>query len=174
MIIIKIENRTRETCISPINFVNFVYNIYLYLIMATIITGLFKSQDQSAKISEDLEKAGFEDSNFIMYLHDKPVSKEIKTSIWQSFFNDNIQLEDDSLVVSVKIKDLQEKSNAEKVFNQNEAVHQNVIENVKFRDAQSLNYLKKIVALRAKSAIYSSPEIRHRGASKGISSEVSF
>ena len=142
--------------------------------MATIITGLFKSQDQSAKISEDLEKAGFEDSNFIMYLHDKPISKEIKTSIWRSFFKDNIQLEDDSLVVSVKIKDPEEKGVAEEIFKKNEAIHQNVIENVKFRDAESLNYLKKIVSLRAKSAIYSSPEIRHRGASKGISSEVSF
>ena len=81
MIIIKIENRTVETCICPINFVNFVHKIYIYLIMATIITGLFKSQDQSAKISEDLEKAGFEDSNFIMYLHDKQVTKENKKKI---------------------------------------------------------------------------------------------
>ncbi len=142
--------------------------------MATIITGLFKSQDQSAKISDELEKAGFEDSNFIMYLHDKPVSKEIKTTIWQSFFKDNTQLEDDSLVISVKITNPEEKATAREIFIRNEAIHQNLIENVKFKDAESLNHLKKIVSLRAKSAIYSSPEIRHRVSSKGINSEVSF
>lgn len=142
--------------------------------MATIITGLFKSQKQSAKISEDLDKAGFKDSDFIMYLHEKPVSKEIKTTIWQSFFKDNIQLEDDSLVVSVKISDPEERVLASQILSQNEAIHQNIIENIKFRDAQSLNYLKRIVSLRAKSSIYSSPEIRHRGTKSGMNSEVYF
>lgn len=142
--------------------------------MATIITGLFKSQDQSAKISDELEKAGFQDSNFIMYLHEKPVSKEIKTTIWQSFFKDNIQLDDDSLVVSVKITDPQEKQIATQIFKENEAVHQNFIENIKFKDVQSLDFLKRIVSLRAKAAIYSSPQIRHRGQSSGINSEVFF
>ena len=142
--------------------------------MATIITGLFKSQNQSTKISDDLESAGFQDSNFIMYLHERPVSKEIKTSIWQSFFKDNIQLEDDSLVVSVKIQKPLEKEIAGKIFNKNEAVHQNFIENVKFKDVHSLNYLRRIVSLRAKAAIYSSPEIRHRGAKSGINAEVFF
>ena len=142
--------------------------------MATIITGLFKSQKQSSKISEDLENAGFKDSNFIMYLHDKPVSKEIKTTIWRSFFKDNIQLEDDSLVVSVKISNPEEKAVASQIFKLNDAIHQNFIENIKFSDVQTLNYIKRIVSVRAKSAIYSTPEIRHRGAKGGINSEVFF
>lgn len=142
--------------------------------MATIITGLFKSQEQSAKISTELENAGFPDSNYIMYLHEKPVSKEIKTTIWQSFFRDNTQLEDDSLVVSVKITDPQEKQIATLIFEQNEAVHQKLIENIKFQDAQSLDFLKRIVSLRAKAAIYSSPEIRHRGKTTGINAEIFF
>ena len=72
--------------------------------MASIITGLFKSQSQSQKISEDLERAGFRNSDYIVYLTDEGISKEVKASVWQSFFRDNRKLEDDSLVVSVKVR----------------------------------------------------------------------
>ena len=72
--------------------------------MASIITGLFKSQSQSQKISDDLERAGFRNSDYIVYLTDAGISKEVKTSVWQSFFNDNRILDDDSLVVSVKVR----------------------------------------------------------------------
>lgn len=142
--------------------------------MAAIITGLFRSQRQSRKISEDLENAGFRDDEFIMYLHDDHISKEIKTSIWQSFFKDNTKLDDDSFVVSVKVNDAECREKVKKVFSDNEAIHQNLIENIKFKDAHSLRYLKRIVSLRAKSEIYSSPEIRHRGQTRGMNAEVFF
>lgn len=142
--------------------------------MASIITGLFRSQDQSADISKDLENAGFHDSSYIMYLHERPISKEVKTSIWNSFFNDTVQLEDDSLVISVKVKTAEEQEKITKIFQNNQVIHQNYFENVKFRDAQSLAYLKKLASIRAKAAIYSSPEIRHKSSAVGMSSEVSF
>ena len=73
--------------------------------MASIITGLFNSQSQSKKISEDLARAGIPEDQFIVYLHEKSIDKEIKTNIWQSFFQDNTKLEDESLVVSVKAEE---------------------------------------------------------------------
>lgn len=142
--------------------------------MASIITGLFESQSQSKKISDDLENAGFQDGDFIMYLHEENISKEVKTSIWQSLFKDNTTLEDDSLVVSVKAKELEVQEKVHRIFTENNVIHQNLIENIKFKDAESLQYLKRIVSLRAKSEIYSSPEIRQRGAARGINSEVFF
>ena len=142
--------------------------------MASIVTGLFKSQSQSQKISEDLSNAGFSNSNFIIYRHDDQISKEVKTKIWQSFFKDNRKLENESLVVSVKIKEPESHEKINKIFTENEAVHQNYIENIKFKDARSLQYLKRIVSLRAKSLIYSSPEIKHHGKTNGINSEVVF
>ena len=48
------------------------------------------------------------------------------------------------------------------------------IENIKFKDAQSLKYLKRIVSIRARASIYSTPEIRHRSQNHGINSEVFF
>lgn len=142
--------------------------------MASIVTGLFESQSQSKKISEDLENAGFHDEDYIMYLHEGNISKEVKTSVWQSLFKDNTKLEDDSLVVSVKIKEPACKEKVTKVFEENNIVHQNYIENIKFKDARSLQYIKRIVSLRAKSEIYSSPQIRQRGSSEGLNSEVLF
>ena len=142
--------------------------------MASIITGLFKSQSQAAGIATDLENAGFENSDFITYLHSEEVTKEIKTSIWQYFFKDKTKLEDDSLVVSVRVKSPEAIETAKAIFNDHECVHQNFFENIKFRDAKSLDYLKRIVSLRAKAEIHSPLNVKYRGQSAGINSEVLF
>ena len=142
--------------------------------MASIITGLFKSQSQSKAIARDLENAGFQDSDYIIYLHDENVTKEIKTSIWQSLFNDKTTLEDDSLVVSVKVKSPDEIENAKNAFTNQQCVHHNFFENMKFRDARSLEFLKRIVSLRAKAAIYQTPTVNHRNPSTGMNAEVLF
>ena len=92
------------------------------LIIASIITGLFRSQNQSRKISQDLERAGFRDSNYIVYLTEG-ISKEVKTSVWQSFFRDNITLEDDSLVASVKVKGSVSTEILQKIFDENNSIH---------------------------------------------------
>ncbi|MBU4537834.1 MAG: hypothetical protein L6264_09400 [Weeksellaceae bacterium] len=141
--------------------------------MATIITGLFNSQSQSKKISEDLEHAGFPDSDYIVYLHTEPIHEE-KTSIWRSFFKNEPTLEDDSLAVSVKVNEQQSIEKVNHVFAENAVIHQNLIENIEFKDAESLDYIKKIVALRARSEIYSSPEVKHHDPHSGMTSEVDF
>lgn len=92
------------------------------LIIASIITGLFRSQNQSRKISQDLERAGFRDSDYIVYLTEG-ISNEVKTSVWQSFFRDNITLEDDSLVVSVKVKGSVSTEILQKIFDENNSIH---------------------------------------------------
>lgn len=142
--------------------------------MASIITGLFKSQRQSSKISADLKNAGFKELDYILYLHQENIPKEIKTTIWQNFFKDHTKLEDDSFVVSVKVESDDAQNRVNQIFADNEVVHQNFIQNIRFKDAESLQYLKRIVSLRAKSLIYSSPEIRHRSEARGINSEVFF
>lgn len=142
--------------------------------MASIITGLFNNQSQAKTIAQDLESKGFQDSDYIIYLHDETISKEVKTSIWQSFFKDKTKLEDESLVVSVKVKSPDQIENVKEVFTKNNSVHQNYFENIKFRDAKSLQYLKRIVSLRAKSEIYNSPNVNYRASLTGMNSEVLF
>ena len=142
--------------------------------MASIITGLFTSQSQSRKIAADLEDAGFQDSNYIMYLHNDRISKEVKTSIWQHFFRDNTKLEDDSLVISVKIKNAEQFEKAEKIFSNYHCIRENFFENIKFRHAKSLEYLKRIISIRARSEIASMPGLKHHLPLDGINSEVAF
>lgn len=142
--------------------------------MASIITGSFESQSQHNKIAQDLENAGFLNSDYIIYLHDEKITKEIKTSIWQHFFKEKIKLEDDSLVVSVKVKDADQIEKVKEIFLSNNSFHQNYFENIKFRNARSLEFLKKIVSLRAKAEIYNTPQLNYRGQSAGINSEVNF
>ncbi len=70
--------------------------------------------------------------------------------------------------------DLEDQERIKPIFNENGVIHQNFIENIKFKNAQSLQYLRRIVLLRAKSLIYSSPKIRHHGQTRGINSEIFF
>lgn len=142
--------------------------------MASIITGLFNSQSQSKKISEDLRNAGIPEDQFIIYLHEKSINKEIKTNIWQSFFRDNTKLEDENLVVSVKANEKDMRKKISQIFSENNVLQENYIENIKFEDAESLKFLKRIVSIRARAAIYSSPQIKHREQAHGINSEVFF
>lgn len=140
--------------------------------MASIITGLFQSQSQAKKISNDFLIAGILEEQFIIYLHERAISKEVKTNIWQSFFRDNTKLQDESLVVSVKIDDKVTRELVSKIFSENNVLQENYIENIKFKDAESLNFIKRIVSIRARAAIFSSPEIKHRNQRSGIDAEV--
>ena len=142
--------------------------------MATIITGLFPSQSQSGKIAFDLESAGFRDSDYIMYLLDRQITKDTKMSLWRYFFNETRNLEEDNLVISVRVKTPGCIEKVSRVFDENFVIHQNLIENIRFEDVKSLQYLKRVVALRAKADIYSPREIRFRKGSSGINSEVAF
>ncbi|WP_332028317.1 hypothetical protein [Kaistella sp.] len=60
------------------------------------------------------------------------------------------------------------------MFHANHVIHYNYFENIKFRDAMSLDYLKRIASIRAKSQISPSPEIRQHGQHPGMNSEIIF
>ena len=142
--------------------------------MASIVTGLFQSQSQSRKIAEDLENIGLPIQDYIIYLHEHHVPKEVKTSIWQSFFQDATTLEDDSLVVTARVRDPEKRQQIMQLFENNHAIHVNYFENIKFQDVMSLKFLQKMVSLRAKSQIYNSREVRHHEGSSGMTSEINF
>ncbi|KIA83616.1 hypothetical protein OA84_08975 [Kaistella solincola] len=140
--------------------------------MTSIITGLFRSQSLAPIIALDLENAGVKKSSYILYLH--PIAKEIKTSLWNYFFKDNLILQDDSLVVSVKAKTPERKESVQCIFCGHECLVQNYFENIKFKDARSLEYLHRLAAIRAKAQIYSLPPTHHHISHEGMSSEINF
>ncbi|WDT67355.1 hypothetical protein [Cloacibacterium sp. TD35] len=143
--------------------------------MSYTIVGLFASQDQAKAVSESLEKKGFKNSDYIIYLsQNKPVSK----SFWSKIFTDEIDQEAtsvDSLITSVAINNETESQLAKDAFNENKVINTYELQEVDFAKAVDLDYIKKVVALKAKALIYAMPEIRtsHTGISIGINSEVS-
>lgn len=142
--------------------------------MATILTGLFESQKQAAEISEALETAGIKNEDFIVYLHEKSIPKEVKTSVWRNFFGDKTVLEEESLVVTVRVREAGERDIISAIFNDNNASQINTIDNVRFSQAQSLEYLRRIVRLRARAQIVNTPSVRIPSSSSGMNSEVTF
>lgn len=130
--------------------------------MSTIITGLFASQNQAQKLNTALQEIGIHNDEYIIYLHDYPIDRQVKTSIWRSFFRDRTELQDDSLVVTVKVRDEQQKALISKVFAEHGCLQENCITNVRFRDAKSLQYLRKIVALRARAEVFEPRNVSRR------------
>ena len=58
--------------------------------MSYTIVGLFGSQDQAKAVSESLEKKGFKDSDYIVYLTQ---SKPVEKSFWSKLFTNDIDQE---------------------------------------------------------------------------------
>ena len=144
--------------------------------MTYTIVGLFASQNQSKTVSQSLESNGFKDSDYIVYVTDE--KKAEKKSIWEKLFTIDAHEEaavTDSLIVSVAINNKEEAELAKKIFTENNVVNIYELDNVAFEEAKNLDYVKKVVALKAKMLIYAMPEIKtsHSEISTGINSEVS-
>lgn len=147
--------------------------------MAFTIVGLFPSQENASKVSESLEKNGFKNSDYIVYLTQKN-TEENKPSIWQRLFGTKqenfINVEEDKLITSVAINNEIEFNKAKETFEKNGVVHIYEFQDMTLEEAKSLDYVKKIVELRAKSHIYAMPEISTSSSTtnQGINAEVNI
>lgn len=144
--------------------------------MSYTIVGLFASQDQAKTVSESLEKKGFKNSDYIVYLNQ---SKPVEKSFWSKLFTDDIDQEAtsvDSLITSVAINNDTELQLAKDVFRENKVVNTYELPEVDFAEAMDLDYIKKVVALKAKALIYAMPEIKTSSSdmSTGINAEVNI
>lgn len=143
--------------------------------MTYTIVGLFSSQNQSKAISESLESYGFKNSDYIIYVPE--IKKAEKTSFWKRLFSKKIKEENtmvDSLIISIGIENNQQLENVKKVFKENQVVNTYELNDIPFHDAKNLDYIKKVVALKAKMLIYAMPEIKtsHTEIHTGINTEL--
>jgi hypothetical protein len=129
--------------------------------MSYTIVGLFPSQNQSKDVSKSLENKGFKDSDYIIYINDnKPVEKK---SFWSKIFTHEIDEEVtivDSLIISVAINNNAELEKAKEAFAENNVINTYPLDDVSFEEAKNLDYIKKVVALKAKMLIYAMPEVK--------------
>lgn len=132
-------------------------------VMNYTIVGLFPSQEDAKKVSESLEQSGIRNQDYIIYRTDKENTIEQKRNFWEKLFGtknpESIASENDKLITTVAIHNEEDLENVKKSFSQNEVVKIYEFQDMTLEEAKDLNYIKKIVELRAKSHIYAMPEI---------------
>lgn len=126
------------------------------------IVGLFPSQENIKEVSAGIEKSGIKNQDYIIYRTDKENAPELKRNFWKRLFNASktaVNNTNDHLITSVSVKSEEELENVTRSFNDNKVVKIYAFQDMTIDEAKDLNYIKKIVALRAKSHIYGMPEI---------------
>lgn len=142
------------------------------------VVGLFPNQENAKKVSASLELAGFKNEDYIIYRTDRENTPEEKKNFWERLFgtaqNEAEKIEAEKLITSVQVQNEDELEDARKTFAQNNAVNIYEFKDMTIEEAKNLNYIKKIVELRAKAQIYSIPEISLSSGSinEGINAEV--
>lgn len=143
--------------------------------MSYTIVGLFPNQKYAKEISEGIEKTGIKNEDYIIYKTQK--NKTDKSNFWKKLLGIEkapAKTEVESLITSVAIRNEEELNNIKKSFKKNDVVKIYEFQDMTLEEAKNLDYVKKIVEIRAKSQIYSMPQIPNaRGRiSEGINAEV--
>ncbi len=141
--------------------------------MTTILIGLFPTQKEAKNLAADLENFGFQNEDYIVYINNK---EEQKVTFWDTLFGGrtpqfNTQVTD-KLIASVAIKNEEQLIIAKDIFANHAVVHRYEFDDVTILDAQSLDYLKTKVALRAKSEVYAS-ELSNRNTAQKLHADLS-
>lgn len=119
--------------------------------MSSILTGLFEKHSDYKKLERELEASGFSDSEYIVYLNDDHHNSQY--------------------MVSVEIKDKSVTEKTKQIFTENHVMKTYLFENMSI-DQASYGYLKRLIDVRCKAEIHSSPDVRIKAQHNGITSEV--
>lgn len=120
--------------------------------MSNILAGLFEPHSDYKKLEADLEGSGFENSEYIVYLNE-----------------DNHH---SPYIVSVAVKGHQI-DNARNVFSRNTVMKTYLFENMNLEQANYIT-LKNYISARNRAEIHNSPDVRIKGSTAGMDSEVKF
>ncbi|WP_313504267.1 hypothetical protein [Kaistella carnis] len=122
------------------------------------IVGLFPNEESITRVSYGLEKSGFKQDDFIVYTRNL---LERKKNVWNSLFrSDSTDLPNtDTLITSVAVRTEEELKDITQSFNENNVVKIYEFKDMTIDEAKDLNYIKKIVSVRAKSQVYGIPQM---------------
>ena len=130
--------------------------------MKYTVVGLFESQDQAKGLSAELEFTGIKNEDYIIYKTNRNSSPAQKQAFWKKVLGINKpaqSTEDDKLITSVAVYSDAELQEVKDTFAQNAAVKIYEFKDMSIDQAKDLDYIKKIVSLRAKSHIYAMPAV---------------
>ena len=141
------------------------------------VVGLFPNQEMSNQISNNLEEFGIKNEDYIIYKTNKDSSKEEKRNFWKKLLGTSKPQESltaERLITSVAAKNEEELELIKKSFAENDVVKIYEFQDMTLEEAKNLDYVKKVVALRAKSLIYAMPQIKlsRNNSHEGISTET--
>lgn len=145
--------------------------------MIYTLVGLFESQEKANQVSASLEQSGIRNEDYIIYKTNKNSSPEQKQNFWKKLLgvqNSPSVPAKDKLITSVEVRSKEEFQNVKNSFKQNEVVKMYEFQDMTIDEAKDLDYIKKIVELRAKSHIYAMPAISVSSGNinEGINTEV--
>lgn len=143
--------------------------------MKYTVVGLFKSQEIAKQVSESLEESGIRNEDYIIYKTQQQAAR--KQNLWKQLLGikaPQTKPENDKLITSVEVRSEEEFNNVKDSFEKNEVVKMYEFKDMTIDEAKDLEYIKKIVELRAKSHIYAMPAISvsNGSISQGITAEV--
>ncbi|WP_267405354.1 MULTISPECIES: hypothetical protein [unclassified Chryseobacterium] len=121
--------------------------------MSNILAGLFEHHSDYKKLEADLEKVGFESSDYIVYLDESHINAQY--------------------LASVSVKNNEQIDGAKNIFSQNAVVKTFLFENMSLEQAH-YQKLKSYIDARSKAEIHNSPYVRIKASSNGMDSEVKF
>lgn len=143
--------------------------------MSYTIVGLFSSPIQSESVSKCIENKGFKDTDYIVFINEKNTIE--RKTLGNKISTDKTTKdtsEDELLIFTIAINNDEELNLAKTAFHENGADNITVLDDVSFEEAKNLDYIKKILDIKAKILIYTMPEFKtyHPEIHTGINSEV--
>jgi len=121
--------------------------------MSNILAGLFAHHSDYKKLEADLENSGFENSDYIVYLHSGSDTSQY--------------------LASVVVKDNNQTDGVRNIFNQNSVLKTYLLENMGIEEANYDN-IKRFINARNRAEIHNSPDVKIKASSSGMDSEVKF
>lgn len=120
--------------------------------MSNILAGVFNHGSDYKQLEADLEQSGFDNSDYIVYLTDDSRSPRL---------------------VSVAVTDAARAEQAQSIFGNHDAVKTYLIDNMSIHQAD-YQTVKRFIDAHNRAEIHNSPDVKIKGATDGMDSEVKF
>jgi len=122
--------------------------------MPNLLAGILENHSDYKQLETDLEKSGFGNSDYIVYLNDGSHNSQY--------------------MASVAVKDHEQADDARRIFNQNNALKTFLFENMSLEQT-SYQTLKDLIHARNRADIHTSPGVKIKSSHNGMdSAEVKF
>ena len=127
-------------------------------VMAFTVVGVFPSNENAKKTSQNLQDSGFQDQDFFIYVNGEKKKAQVK-SFWSRIFDRDVTetLIDPSLTASVFAEDAEQLLKAREVLTENGAIKLYEFNELTKSEASSLDFLKRMIRIKTKNSMYNTP-----------------